>query len=116
MSVKILEDASFGILRTNPKITGNVKVVVDSSNNTFIESISANDELSKSKYKAVKTSASSGYQFDIARVFGNTPTDIFFDVKKPSSDYSQKCIQYQLRGKWMDQSTGTQNIGCILEL
>ena len=88
MSVKILEDASFGILRTNPKITGNVKVVVDSSNNTFIESISANDELSKSKYKAVKTSASSGYQFDIARVFGNTPTDIFFDVKKPSSDYS----------------------------
>lgn len=88
MSVKILEDASFGILRTNPKITGNVKVVVDSSNNTFIESISANDELAKSKYKAVKTSASSSYQFDLGRVFSNIPTDIFYDVKKPSSDYT----------------------------
>lgn len=88
MSVKILEDASFGILRTNPKITGNVKVVVDSSNNTFIESISANSELAKSKYKAIKTSASSSYQFDLGRVFSNVPTDIFYDVKKPSSDYT----------------------------
>jgi hypothetical protein len=88
MSIKILQDASFGILRTNPKITGNVKVVVDSSNNTFIESIDANDELAKSKYKAVKTSASSSYQFDVARVFSNVPSDLFYDVKKPSSDYS----------------------------
>ena len=88
MSAKILENSSFGILRTNPKITGNVKVVVDSSSNTFIESISANQELAKSSYKAIKTSASSGYQFDVARVFNNTPSDIFYDVKKPSSDYS----------------------------
>ena len=88
MSIKILQDASFGILRTNPKITGNVKVVVDSSNNTFIESIDANDELAKSKYKAVKTSASSSYQFDVARVFSNMPSDLFYDVKKTSSDYS----------------------------
>ena len=88
MSVKILENSSFGILRTNPKLTGNVKIVVDSSNNTFIESISANEELAKSKYKAVKTSASSSYQFDLSRVFSNTPSDIFYDVKKPSSDYS----------------------------
>ena len=88
MSVKILEDASFGILRTNPKITGNVKVVVDSSNNTFIESIDANDELAKSKYKAVKTSAASSYQFDVSRVFSNIPSDIFYDAKKLSSDYA----------------------------
>jgi hypothetical protein len=88
MSIKILENASFGILRTNPKITGNVKVVVDSSNNTFIESINANEELAKSKYKAVKTSASSSYQFDVARVFSNLSSDLFYGVKKPSSDYS----------------------------
>ena len=61
MSVKILQSSSFGILRTNPKITGNVKVVVDSSNNIFIESISANSELAQSKYKAIKTSSSSSY-------------------------------------------------------
>lgn len=88
MSVKILESSSFGILRTNPKITGNVKVVVDSSNNIFIESISANSELAKSKYKAIKTSSSSSYQFDLARIFGSTPSEIFYDVKKPSSDYA----------------------------
>ena len=88
MSVKILENSSFGILRTNPKLTGNVKIVVDSSNNTFIESISANEELAKSKYKAVKTSSSSSYQYDLCRVFNNTPSDIFYDVKKQSSDYS----------------------------
>jgi hypothetical protein len=88
MGVKILENSSFGILRTNPKITGNVKVVVDSSDNIFIESIDANSELSKSKYKAYKTSSSSGYQYDVAKVFGNTPSDIFYDVKKPGSDYT----------------------------
>jgi len=88
MSVKILESSSFGILRTNPKITGNVKVVVDSSNNIFIESISANSELAQSKYKAIKTSSSSSYQFDLARIFGNTPSEIFYDVKKPSSDFA----------------------------
>ena len=47
-STKILTDsASFQLVRTNPKLTGNVKVIVNESDEMWLESIKANSELSK---------------------------------------------------------------------
>ena len=51
MSKPILQKTSFGILRTNPKLTSNVKLISDSNDTLYLESFSANSELSKSKYK-----------------------------------------------------------------
>jgi len=76
-------DTSFGLVRTNPKLTGNVKLVIDSGQNLFFESIDANTELAKDKYKAYPIDPTSHHDSNLYRFFsnGNTPESIVFDVK-----------------------------------
>ena len=90
MAIKLLENSSFALVRTNPKLTTNVKLVFDTKNGIFLESFDANTELSKSKYKAFKVSNKSTYDFDLNRFYnkGETPSDIIFDVHRKLSDIS----------------------------
>jgi hypothetical protein len=92
MATKLLENSSFALVRTNPKLTTNVKLVVDSSDRLYLESYDANSELSKAKYKAFKVSEKSSYDFDLSRFYrnGGTPAEISFDVLRISSDLSVK--------------------------
>ena len=69
MSKPILQKTSFGILRTNPKLTSNIKLIADSKDTLYLESFSANDELSKSKYKGYKFSSNTDYYFDLYRFY-----------------------------------------------
>jgi hypothetical protein len=71
MSKPILQKTSFGLLRTNPKLTTNVKLVVDTTDVLYLESFSATQELSKSKYKGFKVSSNSNYYFDLYRFYNN---------------------------------------------
>ena len=48
---RILKRSSFGLLRTNPKLTTNIKIIGDSNNKVYLESIDADPILSKAKYK-----------------------------------------------------------------
>jgi hypothetical protein len=88
MSVKLLENTSFNILRVNPKLSTNVKLVVDTKGGLFLESFDANEELSKSKYKAFRVSSSTKYEYDLARFYKDTPTDVIFQVQRDASDLS----------------------------
>ena len=76
-------DTSFGLVRTNPKLTGNVKLVVDSSQNLYFESIEASSELANDKYKAYPIDPTSNHDSNLYRFFsnGNTPESIVFGVK-----------------------------------
>lgn len=76
-------DTSFSLVRTNPKLTGNVKLVVDTNQNLFFESIDADSELSKDKYKAYPIDPTSQHDSNLYRYFsnGNTPESIVFSVK-----------------------------------
>ena len=64
MVEKILDKASYSIVRTNPKLTGNVKVVSDGAD-IYLESFSANTELSNSRFKAFRVSGESTYDQDV---------------------------------------------------
>jgi len=90
MSVKLLENTSFSLLSTNPKLTTNVKIVVDTKGGIFLESFDANEELSKSKYKAFPVSGNSLYEYDLSRFYGNgkISNDIIFEVFRENSDIS----------------------------
>lgn len=92
MATKLLENSSFALVRTNPKLTTNVKLVVDSTDRLYLESFDANAELSKAKYKAFKVSEKSSYDFDLTRFYrnGETPAELSFDVLRISSDLSVK--------------------------
>ena len=80
---KIYDDrASYSLLKTNPKISGNVKITLDSTGNLWLNSIDANNELADSAYKKYPVSPLSTYSRDLYKFFknGQTPTSIIFDL------------------------------------
>ena len=76
--------SSFQLVRSNPKLTGNVKVTVDSQSNVWLNSIDANDELSKDMYKRVPVDVTKGHETNLYSFFndGETPSEIVFDLKE----------------------------------
>jgi hypothetical protein len=92
MPIKLIDNTSFGLIRTNPKLTTNVKLVVDSKYNMYLESFDANSELSKSKYKANRVSNQSSYEYDLSKFYryGETPSEITHDVYRKFSDLNIK--------------------------
>lgn len=73
---------SFELLRTNPKLTSNLKLSVDSSGNLWFNSIEATPELAKNKYKAVPIGPDTNHEINIFKFYdnGKTPNKISFAV------------------------------------
>jgi hypothetical protein len=69
MPSRILKRTSFGLLRTNPKLSTNIKIIADSKNRIYLESIDANPFLSKSIYKGFEVSGNGSYSFDLSRFY-----------------------------------------------
>ena len=65
---RILKRSSFGLLRTNPKLTTNIKIIGDSNNKVYLESFDADPILSKSKYKGYEVTGGS-YFYDLHRFY-----------------------------------------------
>ena len=70
MAQQLLDKASYSLVRTNPKLTGNVKIVSDGTD-IYLESFSANTALSGQRYKAFKVDGTSTYDRDVFRFFNN---------------------------------------------
>ena len=87
MVEKLLDNVSYALVRTNPKLTANVKLVTN-GDNLYLESFNANTELSSSKFKAFKISGDSTYDQDVHRFFnlGNFPQDLAFQLNQQFSD------------------------------
>ncbi len=81
MAEQLLDKASYSLIRTNPKLTGNVKVVSDGTN-IYLESFSANTRLSSQKFKAFKVDGTSTYDQDVFRFFdfGKFPAEAAYEV------------------------------------
>ena len=75
--------SSFGVIRANPRISGNLKITVDSGSNIWFNSIDSNDEMSKSQYKGYRVSPDGDFSQDVYRFFnsGKTPTNFIFGIK-----------------------------------
>ena len=82
---KILtEDSSFQLIRTNPKLTGNVKMMINEAGEMWLESIKVNPELSKDIYSKVSIDTNQSHPANIFRFFngGQTPNEIIFDLSE----------------------------------
>lgn len=90
MSVQLLHNASFSLCRTNPKLSTNVKLYVDSSDMLYLESFDANSELSQSTFKGYKLDSSSSYDRDIYSFYnyGKFPKSLAYSVYQESEDIS----------------------------
>jgi hypothetical protein len=65
------QTASFGVLRANPRISGNVKITVDSNSDIWLNSIDSNPEMSNSAYKAFRITTESTFDKDLYNFFNN---------------------------------------------
>lgn len=81
----ILKRSSFGLLRTNPKLTTNIRIVADSNNKVYLESIDADPLLSKSIYKGFEVTGGN-YVRDIYRFYSQgtslLPSSIAYLLKE----------------------------------
>jgi len=66
-------EASYLILRSNPKFTGNIKLVVDSSNNLYLDTFKVSDILNNKKYRKQPISGKSIFSGDIRNTFSTLP-------------------------------------------
>lgn len=84
MARKIIKQtSSFGVLRANPRISGNIKITVDSGQEIWLNSIDSNPEMSNSMYKGFKIPEGSSFEKDLYTFFNNgkTPSQFVFGMK-----------------------------------
>lgn len=92
------DNKSFALLRTNPKLTSNIKLVVDSNSNLFLSAFKANKELSKVEYQRFEIKQDGVYSNDVALFFKNLPNTEKYQVLRSDSDitiYSDYAAQYE---------------------
>jgi len=77
------------ILRTNPKLSTNVKIVVE-NDEIYLESFDSSEQLSNFKYKKKRVSKNGKYSYDLSRFWikNSTPLDLAFGIKREYSDFS----------------------------
>jgi len=112
MAERLFDKASYSIVRTNPKLTANVKLV-SNGDNLYLESFSANTELASSTFKAFKISGKDTYDKDVFRFFqgGKFPTDLAYEVFQEYQDVSV-LSQYQNQYE-MFYSAGTRSVSSL---
>lgn len=90
---------SKALIQTNPKLTGNLKIVIDSSQKIWMNSIDANDSLSQTKYKRFPIRSNENYPTVLNRFLGkNFPADQLFELfetAQPTSLKKSFTDQYQ---------------------
>ncbi|MFM2009904.1 MAG: Tenacibaculum phage PTm1 [Bacteroidota bacterium] len=79
--------SSYALLKSNPKLSGNVKLTVDSKGELSLNSFDANSQLSDSRYKRFTISPESTYQKDLYTFFKDTPEEVVFDLFQADEDY-----------------------------
>ena len=85
-----LDNVSKPLLRTNPKLTTNIKLVANESDQIFLESIDATKELSAVEYKRFELNKTGSYSQDLQQFFARTKTtnEIMYATKREASDFS----------------------------
>ena len=75
-------NSSFSLLRTNPKLTGNIKITIDSSGGVWFNSIDANKTLSSDRFKKFNITGENSYSIDLFNYLegGSLSPDIVFEV------------------------------------
>ena len=74
-------DVSYALVRTNPKLTGNVKVVVDSNSNIFLDTFKVSNTMSSRRYRRIKVGSNSYYGSTLMKYYKDIPTSEFYKIE-----------------------------------
>lgn len=94
-----MNEGSKFLLRANPALTTNIKLVVDSKYNLYLESYNANKELSDNAFKMQQISSSSFLSERIATFWKGIPSNLAYQVK---NDIKSDIIQTNLNLQYDD--------------
>ena len=88
-------NSSFQLIRTNPKLTGNVKIVVDSNEHIYLNSISANETLSQEVFQKVAIDTKVSYGDNLKSFFNkvNIQNNSIFHNKQ-NLDLNQQLYKF----------------------
>lgn len=101
-------NGSISLLRANPALTTNIKLVVDTEYNLYFESYSVNRELSDKQFKKFQITSDSFLSQRIATFYKGLPTDIAFAVK---NDIQSDVIQDDYNNQFDDTYySGARNV------
>ena len=87
---------SFQLIRTNPRISGNIKITVDSEGRVWLNTIDANKQLADSRFKKFRVGAGS-YAIDLRRFVSTLPPDVLFAVH---NDVDPLTISKSFKGQY----------------
>lgn len=103
-----MSNGSLSLLRANVALTTNVKLVVDTNYNLYLESYNSNKELSDKKYKKFLINADSFLSERIAKFYQNLPSDLAYEVK---NDIKSDTIQDKYINQYDDiYYSGPRNV------
>jgi len=86
LDMMIDDDTSYSILRVNPKLTGNVKVVVDSESNMYLDTFKVSLGLSQNKYRHIPINPSEYYGRTLMSKMRSITTDDFYKIEDSCYD------------------------------
>jgi hypothetical protein len=77
-------NSSFSVIRTNPRITGNLRITVDSSDGVSFNSMNANQTLSNDRFKNFNITGENSFALDVFNFFdkGKLSNNIIFDTAR----------------------------------
>ena len=78
--------ASYQLIRTNPKLSGNIKVVITSDNKIYLDTFKVSSNLNKYAYRHYSVSSNSNYSTDVRNCFHLLPSDDMYKI--PDKDLS----------------------------
>ena len=74
-------EKSFQLIRTNPRLTSNIKLVVDSSYNLYFESFDSSRELSNQQYKHYLLNREAILENEVPKFYAKLPKNLAFTPK-----------------------------------
>lgn len=107
----MLDNKSSMLLSSNVRLTGNIKLVVDSSNKLFLELIPANQTLKSSIISNIIVDKNGEFVNDIYNKYKSVPNDIFYGVEENDVNSQKTNLLEQFN---MLYSYGTTN--CVSKL
>lgn len=121
-SILIEGEASYLVLRSNPKFSGNIKIVVDTSDNIFLDTFKVSDILSSKQYRKQQISANSVLADDVRKIFSSLPlgelySDDTLNIALPSTELSnQYYTAYNYGSYLLKDELYTQDNGILAPL
>lgn len=87
---KMINDnqSSYMLIRTNPKLSGNIKLVIDSNDNLYLDTFKINNELSQKNYRKRSVSVDSYYSNDVRNVFKSMTSNSLYSIPIDGDNYT----------------------------